>query len=735
MKTFSIVSPFLVILLSFLGFGVKAEVTCIGNEYEQQDPLPNITLPTVQLETPLTKVVQGQSMKLTAKANIDKNNSAHAFFVWCADVGSFSATQNDIANDYVTVQYTAPNDAAISQVNIFILVGDTLGYINVASTTIPMQPITSTNSDPRLGNITISSNLPSINLSSPGTITLNGQPIQATWSPNGVTFNLYTATGTTFDSFSQPVRLNVRDANGQEIYVGCFPFKDVCPNQWATKPIIKLWKEGIIEGYNNGISATFGTNNDANRAEFIAALVRSLEQGKTPSPLTADPFADVSKDKWYAPEVQYAKALGLIQGCDTTKNLFCPDKAIIRAEASKVLVLAYPDLKQLAIDYQQGKAPNKVYSDVTDKQQWYYPYIYAVQAARIAQGYKDGTFQPSSALKRSEMAQMLCIAKFGVMACTDMGDTATKALVLTVSPYKAQLNQSTVFTVLGLNLAETMSLSVQDCSNITRLSHTADKQTYQCTPTLIGSKTAKMTDSTGKILYSSTIQVEGVVAPVTLPGDTSTPPTNVVTPTTPPQNCTSSSVTSIDPSVFVRLGEEITFTVTGSCLSDKTALYLDECVSPNQGASSVPQIAGGTAERRQFRCTPGYKATTHSGVVKDDNDGRELLRFNIDYRWGTPTVTDVTPKTAKLNQNFDFSVIGTSLIDTTAVWIDGCKNMENFAADSNANIRRYRCIPTKTGVDTVSGVVQDKPNVMSADGTTIEIPGTKLYDITVTMQK
>lgn len=712
-----------------ISLSTKAGVTCIGNEYEQQDPLLNITLPTVQLETPLTKVVQGQSITLKAKATVDTNNSGHAFFVWCADVGSFLATQDSISTNYATVQYTAPNDTAISQVKISILVGDTLGYINVVSTTIPMQPITNTTSDPRLGNITISSNLSSINLSSPGTITLNGQPIQATWSPNGVTFNLYTATGTTFDSFSQPVRLNVRDANGQEIYVGCFPFKDVCPNQWATKPIIKLWKEGIIEGYNNGISATFGTNNDANRAELIAALVRSLEQGKTPSPLTADPFADVSKDKWYAPEVQYAKTLGLIQGCDTTKNLFCPDKAITRAEASKVLVLAYPDLKQLAIDYQQGKAPSKVYSDVTDKQQWYYPYIYAVQAARIAQGYKDGTFQPNSALKRSEMAQMICIAKFGVMACTDMGNTATKALVLTVSPYKAQLNQSTIFTVQGLNLAETMSLSIQDCSNITRLSHAADKQTYQCTPTLIGSKTAKMTDSTGKLLYSSTVQVEGVVAPVTLPGDTSTPPTNVVTPTTPPQNCTSSSVSSIDPSVFVRLGEEITFTVTGSCLSDKTALYLDECSSPNQGTSSVPQIVGGTAERRQFRCTPGYKATTHSGVVKDNNDGRELLKFNIDYRWGTPKVDSVTPSTVTSKQPTVFTITGASLLDTTAAWIKTCTGLQMFAG--NANIRTFQCTPTDTG--SMSIIIKAEPDVKAPDGS-VTTPGRELYNSTVTVQ-
>lgn len=557
------------------------------------------------------------------------------------------------------------------------------------------------------------------NLGASGSVLIDGKTVQGQWAADGITLNV----GMTQQSIVQPLKIKVVDSTGKETANICYPFIDVCPKTWIARPITHLWKQNMVTGYGDKQwEGYFRPFESASRAEFTAALIKTLEPGKTFVTPATDPFADVSKNHPYAPFIQRAKELGLIQGCDTTKNLFCPDKAITRAEAPKVLVFAYPDLKQLAIDYQQGKVPSKVYSDVTDKQQWYYPYIYALQAAHIAQGYKDGTFQPGSALKRAEMAQMLCIAKFGVMACTDMGDTATKALVLTVSPYKAQLNQSTIFTVHGLNLAETMSLSVQDCSNITRLSHASDKQTYQCTPTLIGSKTAKMTDSTGELLYSSTVQVEGVVAPVTLPGDTATPPTTV----TPPTNCTP-AVTDVSP-LTATLGQATTFTVKGSCLSDITDFFVDEC--PGQGAKQdTIQTAGGSATQRQFVCTPSYKIGAHSGTVKDKSLGNKLLGFSVNYQWGTPKVDSVTPTTVQSKQPTVFTITGASLLDTTAAWIKTCTGLQMFAG--NANIRTFQCTPTDTG--SMSIIIKAEPDVKAPDGT-VTTSGKELYNSTVTVQ-
>jgi len=784
-----------IILCLFFPLSVSSKVACIGNEYEQKTVLSDTLPPSAKISNLPLIMVQGESIKLQAIPTVDEQNGGYPFFVWCTDVGSFEETTDSITNNYATVKFIAPNDGIKNEAKISILVGDTLGYINVTNITIPIELSTSTvntDNDPSTGNITITNNSPDIDLSTQGTITLNGQAINATWTPDGVNFNLYEATNTTFDTFWHPVELEILDVNGQEIYSGCFPFKDVCGNNWYTRPIIKLWKEEIIQGYNEGKSATFGTFTSATRAEFIAALVRALE-GDDYTPLTADPFTDVSKDDWHAPYIQYAKDIGLIQGCDQDKNLFCPNTPITREQAMKVLVLAYPHLKQLAEDYAQGKTPKKTYPDV-DKTNQYYSYIYAAQAANVTHGYKDGTFDPSAKLKRAEMAKVICITKFGLMQCIDMGDSANKSLIFTASPYKAEINQMTTFSLYGINLPENMTLTIQDCANISQISGTEEKRDYQCTPTSVGSKQGIVTSATGEQLYTFTVQVEDIVDPIILPGTCTDSVVNNVTPTTatlnqlttftvygnclsaqtaffidecvdvknvggdeqqqqftctpsyktgshtglvkdrsggtelynfsvnylstdeptdpvdpPPSACNDISVSSVTPTTAT-LGQLTTFTVNGSCLSEQTAFFIGECI----GTKGI----GGNEQQRQFTCTPGYKTGAHGGLVKDYSGGTELHNFNVNFEWGTPKVTRVTPTTVQLNQVTNFMIEGSSLLDTTAIWIDGCTDLTVF--DGDANNIGFQCKPTNSG--TVSAVVKDKSG------------GNVLFDFTVTVQ-
>jgi len=320
-----------------------------------------------------------------------------------------------------------------------------------------------------------------------------------------------------------------------------------------------------------------------------------------------------------------------------------------------------------------------------------------------------------------------------------MGDKAAKSVIFTVSPYKAQLNQSTTFTVYGIKLLETMMLSVQDCGTVTRTSHTPDLQTYQCTPTTNGVKTVKVLDNMGKTLYSGTLKVEGVVAPVTLPGDTSTttPPTEptptdpVVTPTdpvvvTPPENCTEPVVNEVVPSTAT-LGQETIFTVNGSCLSDTTAFHLDECYGEVPKSNPIP-VSGGTAEQRQFRCTPGYKATVHNGVVNEQSGGKQLNAFKVSFQWGTPKVESVTPTTAKLNQLTSFTIVGTSMPATTIAWIGFC---EVKMIGGDANERTFQCTPIKSG--DMKAVVKDRPDVKNSANEVISA-GTELLNFTVTVK-
>ncbi|MCI5136758.1 MAG: hypothetical protein D3920_17215, partial [Candidatus Electrothrix sp. AW2] len=117
----------------------------------------------------------------------------------------------------------------------------------------------------------------------PGTATVNGKVIPVNWDADNskLTFNLYDVTGLNANTFWDPVMLDVKDAKGNEIYTGCFPFKDVCAGDWYTRPVMKLWQEGIIEGYKDGTSGTFGIGNDSSRAEAIKMTVSVLESGNT----------------------------------------------------------------------------------------------------------------------------------------------------------------------------------------------------------------------------------------------------------------------------------------------------------------------------------------------------------------------------------------------------------------------------------------------------------------------
>ncbi len=696
----------LTLLLPLLQVQIVQARVCIGNDYEQQIPILNVTLPSFKKLNVPTSIKVGENFLLEAEAKID--DGGRAFFIWCVESGLLE--EEPTSTNYDKVNFTPSVSSSGQTIKIGVQVGDSLGYVKTKMLTVSIIDNTSIDSNVLLGNINIL--ITDLSAIVPGSITLNGQPIQASWTADEVTFNLYEVTNTTFDIFWQPVQLEIHDANGQEIYSGCFPFKDVCESRWYTRSIIKLWKEEIVEGYNEGKSATFGTYNQTTRAEFIAALVRALEKDNTPEPLTNNPFADVSKDDWYAPYVDYAAKLGLIQGCDQTKNLFCPNDSITRAEAMKILVLAYPHLKQLAVGYEQGKTPKKVYSDVTDSEQWYYPYIYAAQEVNMAHGYRDGTFEPHSPLNRAEMAKVICIAEFGMMACTDMGDKANKSLVLTTSPYKAQLNEVTTFTVYGINLTESMSLFVQDCNNITRTGHTAEQQTYTCTPSSIGTKTIEVKDEMGKTIYADTVIVEETVEPVTLPGDTSEPPAEEVPPS---DNCSPSVDNVIPPEAT--LGKLTTFTISGQCLSEQTTFYLNECV----GTTSV----GGNSEERQFNCTPGYKVGSHVGDVKERAKGTKLSDFSVDYQWGTPRVDKVTPKvngeiitTIKLYQVTDFEVEGASLLDTTAFYIKGCEEYKTLGGD--ANKRSFQCKPMFTSAS-ADIEVKDKPkgNLLYSDTTSV----------------
>lgn len=504
---------------------------------------------------------------------------------------------------------------------------------------------------------------------------INDQIFDGVWSEGKLTLDL----GMSLRTLEVPLKINLINDDGNESYV-CFPFKDVCPDYWYSTPIMTLWRYRILEGYADGTVGTFKPSNSATRAEFISALVRAIEfrtinSGNEPEPLTTPPFNDVGINDWYSTFVAYAKQIGLIEGCDPTANLFCPMDNISRAAAIKVVAQGL--LQSALTSFENGQPPLWLYPDVTEPTDWFYAPIYAAQIEGVAHGLPDGLFHPENDLSRAAMAKIICVARFGLSDCGSVADM-DKPLVVSVQPTIANLNEATTFTITGHHLPDTLVFWGDGCAQMEDLDgDTREQHQFRCVPESEGVKDAVVKDqSGGQALKNFVVDVQG---------DEVVPP--------PPPTCEGQAPTvdSVLP-LTATLNQSTTFTVTGSCLPESLAFWIDEC-------TNMTALNSSDTERR-FSCTPSFKTGSHAGEVKDAPNGNLLKPFSVNFTDSStpcsPSVSSVTPSSAQLDSATVFTVSGQCLPDSTALWIDECTGM--LSLGGSAVERRFECTPSyKTG--------------------------------------
>jgi hypothetical protein len=124
---FLLVPIYIVTILSLFITCNESLAARIGNNYEQQMPVPGVKAPSVRIES-LKKIKPGETVDLTAYATVDTKHNGEPFFYWYANQGTF--TLHPSYPDYSTVTYTAPNTPG--DVTITAQVGDTLGYVGTA---------------------------------------------------------------------------------------------------------------------------------------------------------------------------------------------------------------------------------------------------------------------------------------------------------------------------------------------------------------------------------------------------------------------------------------------------------------------------------------------------------------------------------------------------------------------------------------------------------------------------
>lgn len=170
-------------------------------------------------------------------------------------------------------------------------------------------------------------------------------------------------------------------------------FSDISAH-WAKEQILKAYKEGIVNGFDNG---QFMPDKNVTRAEFAKMLAQTL---KLSSGVTSDTsFSDVSENDWYAECVIANAQAGIVTG-DENKN-FNPQSNITRQDVAVMIARA---LKYKSVEL---KKDSFGFNDEADFADYAKEAINGLADKGIINGYNDGIFAPYQTASRAEAIVML----------------------------------------------------------------------------------------------------------------------------------------------------------------------------------------------------------------------------------------------------------------------------------------------------------------------------------------
>ena len=178
-------------------------------------------------------------------------------------------------------------------------------------------------------------------------------------------------------------------------------FSDLPKDHYAYEAVTYLRSQGIISGYPDG---TFKPDNKVNRAEALKIIVAPLitEEQLAQAKEANTVFSDVSNDDWYKPYVELARAAKIIDG-PPEKDKFNGGNLVIKVEFMKMVQEAFGAKPKTA--FSEIKLP--LAQDVTNTDEWFYPYMRYGITASMTMISGDGTLTPAKQLTRAETAVIL----------------------------------------------------------------------------------------------------------------------------------------------------------------------------------------------------------------------------------------------------------------------------------------------------------------------------------------
>ncbi|MDT3418249.1 hypothetical protein QO009_004183 [Brevibacillus aydinogluensis] len=160
---------------------------------------------------------------------------------------------------------------------------------------------------------------------------------------------------------------------------------------WARDDIMLLSVMGIMKGYPDG---TFRPDGKITRAEFAALFERVLEKTTKVEKSTGSDFLDVPSNAWFATSVARLEGHGNIQMKYYPNRMLYPGLPIPRQEMVAWMAAEVAE-------------PNKEITFADEKDIKFVNEVKKIAAAKLVQGFPDGTFRPNGVTTRAEAASVM----------------------------------------------------------------------------------------------------------------------------------------------------------------------------------------------------------------------------------------------------------------------------------------------------------------------------------------
>ena len=172
-------------------------------------------------------------------------------------------------------------------------------------------------------------------------------------------------------------------------------FTDIS-GHWAKDNIIFAASRGLLSGTSE---TTFSPDTGMTRGMFVTALGRLA--GVDPADYSTGKFTDVKADAYYAPYVNWAAKIGIVEG--VTSTTFAPDININREQMAVIM-----ENYAAKLGYTVPKALEAVtFADNANISSWAREAVKSMQQAGVLAGKTNNRFDPAGTATRAEVATVL----------------------------------------------------------------------------------------------------------------------------------------------------------------------------------------------------------------------------------------------------------------------------------------------------------------------------------------